>query len=349
MVLTLVLAFVVSQILDSLLDDTAFLLNDHMFEKTSVQGEAYYHYKATHYQEGLSKVLGFFQTTIIYWVFISFFILGFTAFYRDKLKPVTTYFHAVDHKTQVPSLQNKDELSRACLGIHKQLMSHEKDRLQQKYLQGAFETNISTLLHGLKNPLAVISGNLEMLAYMEAKDPETFEDLIENTHYNLQRIQTYMTKLKNFEAMTSDDLYLESIMIEDLIKPLEESVKKTPSKVKCHWAIQNSHSPIPMDFFKMQEAISAVLENCLTYAQSEVIISGQVQGSHYIITLLDDGQGFSNEALKKATAPYYSDNPGPNNSGLGLYYANEIIKKHQGELQVFNHQKGAGIKIILSF
>ena len=60
------------------------------------------------------------------------------------------------------------------------------------------------------------------------------------------------------------------------------------------------------------------------------------------LTVTDDGPGFSQEALKLAAEPYYSESERAEHFGLGLYICTVICRQHGGVLQLANAETGGG-------
>ncbi|WP_245331622.1 ATP-binding protein [Clostridium algifaecis] len=59
----------------------------------------------------------------------------------------------------------------------------------------------------------------------------------------------------------------------------------------------------------------------------------------FVIT--DSGKGFCSESLKKATELFYTDNKSRSQTGhygIGLSFADKIIKAHNGTLRIQNNQ-----------
>lgn len=63
------------------------------------------------------------------------------------------------------------------------------------------------------------------------------------------------------------------------------------------------------------------------------------------------GQGFSNEALKYAKMQFYMDDSSRSTKthyGIGLYFADNVVKQHRGSLVLINLDKRPGAKVIIN-
>lgn len=105
---------------------------------------------------------------------------------------------------------------------------------------------------------------------------------------------------------------------------------------------------INIDSYHIEEAFENVLDNAVAHANSNVYISIEIRDGKLIISIKDDGKGFTKDALKNATNRFYSENPQAGNMGLGLNITKHIIEKHSGDLIIENHNGGALVKMIIN-
>lgn len=119
-----------------------------------------------------------------------------------------------------------------------------------------------------------------------------------------------------------------------------------------------------VDLSAVSRTYENLLSNAVRYAKNEVKVSCKVKNDILSITVADDGPGFTPEALKKATEPYFStdknksyfstekdtskDKPGDMSKdvfdvmhfGIGLYICRMMCEKHGGELVIENDGGG---------
>ena len=63
----------------------------------------------------------------------------------------------------------------------------------------------------------------------------------------------------------------------------------------------------------------------------------------------DNGEGFSDKALKEATHIYFKENNEKNHFGLGLYISKLLAEKHNGNIILSNTDSGARVKFSFSY
>ena len=103
-----------------------------------------------------------------------------------------------------------------------------------------------------------------------------------------------------------------------------------------------------MDDSLVMEVLENMLSNAIRYAgkQIEVMSDYDTDSREWILTVRDDGPGFSEEQMDKALKPYYkeTEDGGPDEHfGIGLHICRELCKKHGGTLNVANSIRGGAV------
>ena len=110
----------------------------------------------------------------------------------------------------------------------------------------------------------------------------------------------------------------------------------------------------------LDEAIfSAVSENLLTnagrYAEKEICTALSLRRDRLILKVEDDGEGFSEELLRKGMQPFVrGDKSDPGHFGMGLYICRLLCEKHGGSLHLDQrcvgsrrHSRTENLKILI--
>ena len=86
-----------------------------------------------------------------------------------------------------------------------------------------------------------------------------------------------------------------------------------------------------------------LINNAVRFAVSSVTVEASVDDGYLRITVDDDGNGFTKEALDRASEPFYTSS-GKEHFGLGLYICKVLCAKHKGSLSLGqNEQQGAKV------
>lgn len=223
---------------------------------------------------------------------------------------------------------------------------------QMVSLQKDFVANAA---HEFKTPLTSIKVHNEVtlrkkkLTLKEAK--ETIKNTITQTDalnslINILLIQSKYQSNKNsieFEEFSLDSL------IKQIIKDL------APRQIEKNLKITYNSKKININANKMgiKEVITIILDNAIKFSpeKSQIKVSSNVAGKYVVIKVKDQGPGISQKDMPHIFDRFYKAESSRNKDasvgfGLGLAIAQDIIKKHKGELTAQNNkQNGATFTI----
>lgn len=87
-------------------------------------------------------------------------------------------------------------------------------------------------------------------------------------------------------------------------------------------------------------ALGAFIENAVSFAASEVHIEATWSDKDYVVTIRDDGPGFSSDVLPKLGEPYVSERgaaqAGGGDMGLGFFIAKTLVERTGGRIAMQN-------------
>ena len=109
--------------------------------------------------------------------------------------------------------------------------------------------------------------------------------------------------------------------------------------------------PIEGVDFRLQELVVNLVANALQALPSRdkgVIVSAEAVGEELLLSVTDEGVGMSPEVLASLGTPFFSTKLDQGGSGLGWGLCQEIVKDHQGRLEVLS-QPGKGTTIRVWF
>ena len=87
-------------------------------------------------------------------------------------------------------------------------------------------------------------------------------------------------------------------------------------------------------------ALGAFIENAVSFAETEVYILATWSETDYVVTIRDDGPGFSSDVLPKLGEPYVSERgaeqAGGGDMGLGFFIAKTLVERTGGRIAMQN-------------
>lgn len=209
--------------------------------------------------------------------------------------------------------------------------------------------------HEIRNPLASISGSIEMLKEMNG-----------NKEFSSRLMDIIIAEVERLNQLVNDFLlfarpkranYVE-IDLSELISETLELFKNSP-----YWSHKielKTHLATPLPIYSDPEQLKQVIWNLLLNACQEIDGGGTLEVStrieeamdnsvpNALIQIRDSGNGFPEENLPKIFTPFFTTKE--DGSGLGLAIAKRIVDGLGGSITAENHpQGGAMITILLPY
>lgn len=272
-------------------------------------------------------------------------------YYRKKLRePITQLQNGVE-RIQEDNLDfhieydGDDELGRLCCSMEKmrrELRQKHKalwESLEQRKLLNA------SVSHDLRTPITVLKGYLDYLEKNIPQDKLT-EDMLFDTVSSMQgavnRLELYVESVRDIEKIENIEIEKRSENVKLLLNELRSNVQQLAGNKEIIISNDITVDKIQIDkgvFFRILENL---LQNALRYAEKQVSINLSHKKDFLILTVKDDGKGFSAADLEKATTVFYSNDKEKQHFGIGLSVCKILCEKHGGLLYVGNQkEKGA--------
>lgn len=272
-------------------------------------------------------------------------------YYRKKLRePITQLQNGVE-RIQEDNLDfhieydSDDELGRLCCSMEKMRRElRQKHKALWEYLEQRKLLNAS-VSHDLRTPITVLKGYLDYLEKNIPQDKLT-EDMLFDTVSSMQgavnRLELYVESVRDIEKIENIEIEKRSENVKLLLNELRSNVLQLAGNKEIIISNDITVDKIQIDkgvFFRILENL---LQNALRYAEKQVSINLSHKKDFLILTVKDDGKGFSAADLEKATTVFYSNDKEKQHFGIGLSVCKILCEKHGGLLYVGNQkEKGA--------
>lgn len=208
----------------------------------------------------------------------------------------------------------------------------ERNKYEQQ--KQDFHFTLSRFSHEIRNPLALISSELQMMAgsHPEVRTFSEWEDILDN----LEHIRCLLDELSGYQnaerlSLTETDLYTCLGSILNSFRPVLNYLGIT-----LETCIPHTHSPSSLDRTKIRQAFLNLLRNAqeaIPDPHNGIIqVSASAVPGGFCITVRDNGCGMTASQLENIFRPFVSYKPG--GTGLGLAVTRQIIEAHHGSLTV---------------
>ncbi len=195
-------------------------------------------------------------------------------------------------------------------------------------------TLLAEISHELRNPLAVVQGNIEALMDgVYPADHAHLEPILDETKV-LSRLVEDLRTLSLAEAGTLT-LHREPTDVDVLAAEVVESFQVTASKagVTLVADVPDDLPILDVDPIRIREVVSNLVDNALHYTPRDgrVTVAGRLAGDRVELAVSDTGPGIPPELLP-SVFERFAKSAESRGSGLGLAIAKAIAEAHRGTI-----------------
>lgn len=216
--------------------------------------------------------------------------------------------------------------------------------IKQKKIADVRNDFINNITHELKTPMATLGIASKSLRKKEIQDSVTLFsnalDIVDRQNNRLQNLvdQVMHNTLGAEELLVRKEQILDNSYFEELINDFQLSVQG--KNVAVISKIEHSEVFLFIDKFLFTTAMLNILDNAVKYGRDKVEITLKTEATKkgYKIAIRDNGFGISEKEKRKIFDKFYRVHTGDIHEvkglGLGLFYTDQIIKAHQGTIEL---------------
>jgi two-component system sensor histidine kinase HydH len=217
----------------------------------------------------------------------------------------------------------------------RQLVHHEaaERRFEEQRRLAVLGEMSSVIAHELRNPLASLKGNAQLLA--ERLPPDGRErKKAERIVLEAQRLETLSGDLLDFSR--SGPIDRKETDPAALLRAAAESVDAS----RITLSLEGAPPRFPLDGARIRQALTNLLTNAVQASPDGTSATARVamEGDRLVFTVSDRGPGIPPGDLERIFEPFYTTRP--NGTGLGLAVAQRIVQMHGGTLTAANEPGG---------
>ena len=288
-------------------------------------------------------------------------ICGFS-FYEKKLKrPIETLFEATE-KIAAQDLdfsvdyRSEDELGTLCSYFEQMRKALQENNEKMWEMLAERRQLQASVAHDLRNPIAIIEGHTEYLKMNISKDSkeglsaEKTVPVLDNISSAAKRLEHYTDSIRTINCIEELDIKREWVDFDNVFEEVEEDFGVIPKQrgiaVKCTNAVGRHR--LNLDKQALFRILENLVGNAVRYAEKEIDILFVYDKGNLVVTVSDDGCGFSDSFIKDQKKNFVIRKSDGEHSGIGLTVCGILARKHGGEVLCGNREKGAFVKIVLN-
>ncbi|MFN6946500.1 MAG: sensor histidine kinase [Cytophagaceae bacterium] len=213
---------------------------------------------------------------------------------------------------------------------------------QLKKTNNDLDNFVYTASHDLKAPISNIEGLITTLedSIYSGVDKEEIKAIFEMIKASLQRFKntirdlTEISKVQNDVSENQEEIDLYE-MIEDVSLSIRDQIKESQASIKMDLS---GCSKIKFSRKDLKSIIYNLLSNAIKYRcqekSPEIYIKTESSDEHLILTVKDNGLGFSEDNLTKAFSMFKRFHAHVEGSGIGLYIVKRIMDNNGGDISL---------------
>lgn len=249
----------------------------------------------------------------------------------------------------------QDEFGRLCLAferMRKELVCNNQRMWnsveERKRLNAAFA-------HDLRTPLTVLQGHtdllLDMLSGENVSDRGSAceKELIDSARAisnQITRLNAFADTMGTLQRLEDYEPFPQKISSLTIVEMVKETATLLFPCGEVEVRFQLKEESLRLDREAFAQICENILSNAARYAKDKIVITLHKESDQLLVTVEDDGIGFSPKDLKNARLAYYrgetNEGGACSHFGLGLYICSLLAEKLNGSLSLDNGEGGGG-------
>lgn len=213
---------------------------------------------------------------------------------------------------------------------------------------------ISSVSHELRTPLTAIKGWGETLSAIGPDDHEMLAKGMKVIVNETDRLSIMVEELLDFSRMESGRISMIKSQT-DLLAELDEAVLIYEARAEKEDKKIIYHAPENLPYVfgdrnRLRQVFVNVLDNAIKYSDAgdTVTVEAFDNGTQIEIVISDTGLGIDQQDLPRITQKFYKANMSRRGSGIGLAVVDEIIRLHDGRMEI-ESEREVGTTVRLFF
>jgi two-component system sensor histidine kinase PilS (NtrC family) len=204
------------------------------------------------------------------------------------------------------------------------------------------------IAHELRNPLASISGSIEML-YNEVELDGENRRLMELIMRESDRLDRIISDFLDFAKLRTPRRLAARLdrCLEEMVTLLRQNTDKSAG-IAIHVSCESRLPEVWMDDEQMRQVfLNVAVNSCeaMDHNGRLDIVAARASDGSVHVSFADNGPGIDPQGMERLFEPFFTTKDG--GTGLGLAIANKIVTAHGGAIEYRNGERGALFTVVL--
>ena len=218
-------------------------------------------------------------------------------------------------------------------------LQDEKELLKVGGLAAAAVHELGTPL----NTINLIIGDFDQDQQLQKK----YGNDIDTLKVELDRCKAILKELSTNPESKEISNEISNMSLDAYVQSLSEQFRSNYRAIEIDYRSDDNSKNINIQITpELNIAMNNIIKNAISFAEKEILIISESEGSQYTIKIRDDGPGFDKKFIANFGKPFYSSRPEKGvNMGLGLFITKQMIENLNGEILVQNNN-GAEVTLL---
>ena len=196
---------------------------------------------------------------------------------------------------------------------------------------------ISMASHELKTPLSSLKGYVQLIGRQTLPDP--VNKYVEKANESINKLQHLINNLLDVSKIEAGKLKFttEVFNVADSINSCVEDSNHIYGSYKIKAEV-DPNLPVLGNPERLEQVLMNLISNAVKYSPDykEIIVCGERRNDCVVVSVTDLGIGLTDDDQKKVFERFYrvDSNKFSSGLGMGLYISSEIIKEHNGKMEI---------------
>ncbi len=306
-------------------------------------------------------ILFYSRNWIVIAILIFYFLFGILAsaytFFRNKLNIPLTQLENAAQKISEKNLDfeigysGNDEMGKLCESFEIMRQQLVKNNIEMWNMIEEQKRVQHILAHDIRTPLTVTKGYTDVLLEYIPQGKCSQEKILETLeciNRNTIRLENFVNRISDMQKLDEMKVCWEETDIHTLFEALKENATIICRDKRLTFTSESNCKTVFTDGAVLEQIVTNLVSNAVRYAKNEIKLDCRCTDERIIITVSDDGNGFTDEALERASEPYFTEEDKTNgvHYGLGLAICRELCEKLDGKISFYNNN-GAVVSVIV--
>lgn len=227
--------------------------------------------------------------------------------------------------------------------IKNQIETINEEKIKVENLEKGRKSFFDNVTHEMKTPLTAISGYAQMIKDEMVDDKEFDKRAIERIYLESERLHNLILELIDVSKGLS---YTKEAMIDiDMKKLMCEICNDMQLKANKYFLLIESNLSegiIYGEENRIRQLLINIIDNAIKYSMANgmIKVNSFIENTNYVFNVSSMSGPIDDNVYKHIFEPFItSKNAKEKDSrGLGLYLCNEIVKDHDGSIEIINNE-----------